>query len=343
MTYKTILVHVDSSKRCAARVDVAIRLARQFDSHLVALHALMPFDAPGYVIAEMSPAIIEAQRQAGANEIARAKSDFIRQASAAGLRNVEWRGTIDSSGEGIALHSRLADLATIGQAVAEMGPTIVEERRPVVSDAAARSESEFTRQVSAAGLRSVEWRGGADDPVDAMTLHARYADMVVIGQAKGADDSRVPLDLPERLVLGAGRPILIIPSVGSFSTIGKRVLVAWKPCREATRAVTDAIPLLREADNVQIMAVNPKSGEHGDVPGADIGLYLARHGVRVEVRTDHGAEIDIGNELLSRAADLDADLIVMGGYGHSRLREWALGGATRTILQSMTVPVFMSH
>jgi nucleotide-binding universal stress UspA family protein len=79
------------------------------------------------------------------------------------------------------------------------------------------------------------------------------------------------------------------------------------------------------------------------VAGADIGLYLARHGVRVEVKTDHGAEIDVGNELLSRAADLDADLIVMGGYGHSRLKEWVLGGATRTILESMTVPVLMSH
>lgn len=343
MTYKTILVHIDSGKRCAARVDVAIRLARQFDAHLVALHALMPFEPPGYVIAEMSPTIIEAQRLAAANETARTKSEFIRQASAAGLRDVEWRGTMDSPVEGIALHSRLADLATIGQAITEMGPTTIEELRPVPSDAIARSENEFTRQVSAAGLRSVEWRGGTDDPVDAMTLHSRYADLVVIGQAKGSDEFRVPLDLPERLVLAAGRPILIVPSVGSFATIGKRILVAWKPCREATRAVTDAIPLLLQADNVHIMAVNPQAGEHGAVPGADIGLYLARHGVRVDVKTDHGAEIDIGNELLSRAADLDADLIVMGGYGHSRLREWALGGATRTILESMTVPVLMSH
>jgi nucleotide-binding universal stress UspA family protein len=189
----------------------------------------------------------------------------------------------------------------------------------------------------------VEWRSAVEDLVDAMTLHARYADLVVIGQTDASENSHVPADFPERLVLAGGRPVLILPAVGSFATIGKRILVAWNPSREATRAVTDAIPLLQRADNVHVMAVNPKAGEHGSVPGADIGLYLARHGVRVEIKADHGAEIDVGNELLSRAADLDADLIVMGGYGHSRLKEWVLGGATRTILESMTAPVLMSH
>jgi nucleotide-binding universal stress UspA family protein len=276
MSYKTILVHVDPGKRSSARVEAAIRLARQFDAHLVALHVLMPFEPPGYVAVEMGPAIIEAQRAVAANDMA-------------------------------------------------------------------RTEAEFTKQVSAAGLRNVEWRTAIDDPVDAMTLHARYADLIVIGQRDASDDSHIPADFPERLVLAAGRPVLILPSVGNFATVGKRILIAWNPSREATRAVTDAIPFLQRADTVHVMAVNPKAGEHGAVAGADIGLYLARHGVRVEVKTDHGAEIDVGNELLSRAADLDVDLIVMGGYGHSRLKEWVLGGATRTILESMTAPVLMSH
>ena len=276
MSYKTILVHIDSGKRCPARVEVAIRLAQQHDAHLVALHAIPPFEPPGYVMAEMGPAIIEAQRAVAAKELA-------------------------------------------------------------------RTEVEFNKAVSAAGLRNAEWRSAVDDLVDAVTLHARYADLVVIGQTDASDDSKVPTDFPERLVLAAGRPVLILPAVGKFATIGKRILIAWNPSREATRAVTDAIPLLQRADNVHVMAVNPKAGEHGSVPGADIGLYLARHGVRVDVKTDHGAEIDVGNELLSRAADLDADLIVMGGYGHSRLKEWVLGGATRTILESMTAPVLMSH
>lgn len=276
MSYKTILVHVDSGKHCAMRVEAAIRLARQHDSHLVALHAIPPFEPPGYVMAEMGPAILDAQKHAAAVELA-------------------------------------------------------------------RSEAEFTKQAAAAGFTNIEWRTAIDDPVEAMTLHARYADLAVIGQADAADGSNAGADFPERLVLAAGRPVLILPSAGRFPTIGKRILVAWNPSREATRAVTDAIPLLRLADSVHVMAVNPKNGEHGNVPGADIGLYLARHGVRVEVKTDHGAEIDVGNELLSRAADLDADLIVMGGYGHSRLQEWVLGGATRTILESMTAPVLMSH
>ena len=276
MSYKTILVHVDGGKRCPARVDVAIRLARRYDAHLVGLHALAPFEPPGYVMAEMGPAIMEAQRLVAATEIARTESEFAKQASAAGLRNVEWRTAID-------------------------------------------------------------------DLIEAVTLHARYADLVVIGQTEAADDARVPSDFPEQLVLAAGRPVLMVPSAGSFPTLGKRILVAWNGSREATRAVTDAIPLLQQADDVHIMAVNPKAARHGAVPGADIGLYLARHGVRVEVKTDHGAGIDAGNELLSRAADLDADLIVMGGYGHSRLKEWVLGGVTRTILESMTAPVLMSH
>ena len=276
MSYKTILVHIDTGTRCSVRVDVAIRLAQQHDAHLVALHALAPFEPPGYVMAEMGPAMIDAQKHAAAAEIVRTEREFNEQASAAGLRNVEWRSAID-------------------------------------------------------------------DPVDAMTLHARYADLVVVGQSDIAEHSNMAMDFPQRLVLAAGRPVLILPSVGSFPAIGKRILVAWNASREATRAVTDAIPMLRLAENVSVMAVNPKGSEHGKVPGADIGLYLARHGVRVDVKTDHGAEIDIGNELLSRAADLDADLIVMGGYGHSRLKEWVLGGATRTILESMTAPVLMSH
>ncbi len=276
MGYKTILVHIDPGKRCAVRVDAAIRFAREHDAHLVALFAAAPFEPPGYVLAEMGAAVIEAQKRAA-------------------------------------------------------------------EKAMAQAEGEFTKQASAAGLRNIEWRTASDDPVDAMTLHARYADLAVIGQTDPSEGSNIAADFPERLVLAAGRPVLILPSAGRFPTIGKRILVAWSLSREATRAVTDAIPLLRLADAVHVMAVNPRRDEHGDVPGADIGLYLARHGVRVQVKTDQGAEIDVGNELLSRAADLDADLIVMGGYGHSRVKEWVLGGATRTILASMTVPVLMSH
>ena len=276
MNYKTILVHIDSGKRCATRVDVAIRLAIQHEAHLVGLYALVPFVLPGYLIAQAGREVIETQKNAAVKEMARA-------------------------------------------------------------------EAAFTKQSSNAGLSDIEWRSSLNDPVDAMAMHARYADLVVIGQSDPANDSGTALDFPERMVLSSGRPVLILPNIGSFPTIGKRVLIAWNASHEATRAVTDAIPLLRLADNVNVMAINPEHGVHGSVPGAEIALYLARHGVHIEVKTDHGAGIDVGNEILSRAADFAADLIVMGGYGHSRLKEWVLGGATLTILETMTVPVLMSH
>jgi nucleotide-binding universal stress UspA family protein len=141
----------------------------------------------------------------------------------------------------------------------------------------------------------------------------------------------------------AGRPVLVVPYIGPSGTLGKRVLLAWNATREATRAATDALPFLQAADEVLVVLVKPHSISHGEVPGADIGLYLARHGVHVKVETIEGVDIDAGNLLLSRAADLSSDLIVMGAYGHSRFSELVLGGVTRTMFESMTVPVLMSH
>ena len=107
--------------------------------------------------------------------------------------------------------------------------------------------------------------------------------------------------------------------------------------------MSDALPLLQRADAVELVAFDPRSGDHGEVPAADIALYLARHGVKASAARQSAPEVDIGAQILSRAADSSADLIVMGGYGHSRLRELVLGGATRSMLEAMTVPVLMSH
>jgi nucleotide-binding universal stress UspA family protein len=119
-------------------------------------------------------------------------------------------------------------------------------------------------------------------------------------------------------------------------------LVAWDGSRAATRAITDAIPFLRAAELVHVAIVNPTADQHADQSGTDFAAYLARHGVKLEVSV-HTTKIKVGSALLSMASDLNSDLIVMGGYGHSRLREMIMGGATRTILESMTVPVLMSH
>ncbi|MFN7087336.1 MAG: universal stress protein [Burkholderiales bacterium] len=220
---------------------------------------------------------------------------------------------------------------------------LIEFRKRAAAEQAARAEAVFARAVTLAGLTKTEWRTSTRDAVDAVTLHARYADLLVLGQPEAPRTSGVAAGFAEYVTLAAGRPVLMIPRAGSFATIGRRVLVGWNASREATRAITDAIPLLQQADVVQILAFNPRPDEHGALPGADIGLYLARHGVRVDVKVDHTKDIDVGNELLSRAADLDADLMVMGAYGHSRLKELVMGGASRTVIDTMTMPVMLSH
>jgi len=205
------------------------------------------------------------------------------------------------------------------------------------------AEALFAQRVAAAGVAKSEYRASAADALQVVPLHARYADLVVAGQPDEGDASGVEPDFVERLLLAAGRPVLVVPYAGDFADVGKRVLVAWNASREATRALTDSLPLLREAAAVHVIAFEPGGAPHGELPGADIGLYLARHGIKVTVSQQSAPDVDVGNQLLSRAADLDVDLVVMGAWGHSRLQELVMGGVTQTILRSMTVPVLMSH
>jgi nucleotide-binding universal stress UspA family protein len=276
MPYKTILVHVDNGKRSAVRLDIACRLAKLSDAHLIGLHALTVVKLPSY-------------------------------------------------------------------AMVEGGVQVREFHERMLSDSAVAAEALFKAAVKASGVEKVEWRKSRRDAIESVPVHGRYADVLVIGQPNETDASGVEPDFAERLLLAAGRPALVIPYAGNFPTVGTRVLVAWNASREATRALTDAIPILREAKQVDVIAFNPKDAPHGEVPGADIGLYLARHGIKVSVSQQTAEDVDVGNQLLSRAADLDSDLIVMGAYGQPRMKELILGGATRTILKSMTVPVLMSH
>lgn len=211
---------------------------------------------------------------------------------------------------------------------------------------AERARATFERQVQRHGPVQHEWRSQIGNPVDAVSLNARYHDLVVLGQ----DDPSRPVDgLPPgfagSVALGAGRPVLVLPHSGEYDSLGKRVLLAWNGRPEATRALTDALPLLQRASRVIVLVVNADSepGSHGQAPGSDIALYLARHGVRAEVLNQTVFGVDAGSVLLSSAADLEVDLMVMGAYGHSRLLERILGGTTQVLLDSMTVPVLMSH
>jgi nucleotide-binding universal stress UspA family protein len=218
----------------------------------------------------------------------------------------------------------------------------IEARR--LRENAERARHLFDSAVHAVGAPRVEWRAEEGDILGTARLHGRYFDLVVVGQGIDLDDPTGALNvLPEELALSIGRPVLVVPRYGTFVALGDRVLVGWNASREAARAVNDALPLLQRAQKVTVLSIDP--GDHPDqrIPGADIALHLARHGVNAVADQIRGADISVGDMLLSRAADLGADLIVCGAYGHSRLREMVLGGATRHLLQHMTVPVLMSH
>lgn len=193
--------------------------------------------------------------------------------------------------------------------------------------------------------RAIEWRADAGDPASVVNEHSRYADLIVLGQYDEEQTNDTTPDFIGRVIMGSGRPVLVVPYVGDFPTIGERPMIAWNASREAARAVSSALPLLRRAREVQVTTFNarPGRGGHGDVPGADIATFLARHGVKANVSGSTSREVDIGNQILSRADDFQSDLIVMGGYGHSRAFEFVMGGSTRTMLESMTVPVLFAH
>jgi nucleotide-binding universal stress UspA family protein len=203
----------------------------------------------------------------------------------------------------------------------------------------------FEAVARAEGVSSYEQRLANDDVDGGMALQARYSDLVIAGQTDrslAVPGSRY--DLPEYVLLNSPRPVLITPYAGCPGELAAHALLAWDASQEAARAATLALPLLKAAQQVTVVVFN---GHHdperfGERPGADIALYLARHGVRAEVLRQP-LNIDVGNGLLSLAADINAGVLVMGGYGHARYRELLLGGATATVLQSMTIPVLMAH
>jgi nucleotide-binding universal stress UspA family protein len=203
----------------------------------------------------------------------------------------------------------------------------------------------FSRMTVGKGPFTAEWRaekGPRVDPTAAVLEHGRCADLIVAGQTDPDWESSPLQDIAELLALGSGRPVLVVPYVGRYPAIGRNVVIAWKPGRESARAVFDSLPILKQAEQVQILAVDETGS--GDAAAAPIVAALARHGIKAAVRTSATAgDISVGDEILSRLADMGADLLVMGAYGHSRMREWAFGGVTRHIAGHMTVPTLFSH
>lgn len=207
-------------------------------------------------------------------------------------------------------------------------------------DPATEAEELFAERMARTDVLH-EWRFLQGNPVEVVTTCARYADITVVGQTD-KDDEAVIAGLVDNLVLDAGGPVLVWPYAGSFDTRAETVLLAWNGTREAKRALSDALPLLRQANNVIVFSIGTDDGTH--LPGAEASAHLARHGVKADARhRPASSDIAAADILLSAISDYSVDLLVMGAYGRHRLRELLLGGMTRDILRRMTVPVLMSH
>jgi nucleotide-binding universal stress UspA family protein len=279
MPFKTLIVHVDASRQAATRIALAARMAVIHEAHLV-----------GAAMTGISRIVFE--------------DNPIRPPDPVLIHHVE----------GLRDNARLA----------------------------LKNFEDIARQT---GVSSMESRLIDDDPASGMAIQTRYADLAVVGQFD-PDDPMPGLmsDFPASVFMEGVRPVLIIPFTAQSLQPFARVMIAWDASMSATRAVTGALPLLQAAADVDVVVFNasPQSEAHGELPGSDLAVYLARHGVTVNV-INRRTDIDIGNSLLSLCADQGSDLLVMGGYGHTRFREILLGGATRTVLESMTLPVLMAH
>ncbi len=278
---RSILMHLDDSPACAARLRAANAIGEALDANVTALYAVLPA--------------------------------FMQYAMA----------------------------YSAGAEMAPMMQTFEQERH-------ARTRALFDATVgsgTAKHLKRIEWTEGVGEPAASFAAQALVADLLVLGQHVEPADAPagVTSDFNESVLIASGKPALVVPAIYRCEPIGRIALVAWKPTREAARALSAALPFLQRAEQVHLVQWSEPDAGLDDAAGPDVEASLRRHGVTAIMHRDVAKSRDVGELLLSRAADLGADLLVMGCYGHSRAREWALGGASRSVLQSMTVPVLMSH
>jgi nucleotide-binding universal stress UspA family protein len=220
----------------------------------------------------------------------------------------------------------------------------IEASRAESRKAADEAITRFEKAAQLAGV-SFESRKLESTLVGAADLFgqlARRSDLAVVAQAEPNRSAGEEMII-EAALFQSGRPLIVVPYIQKGGHTLERVLVGWDGSRTAARAIGDAIPLLGRATAVELVTVATERAKRDEITGAAMGHHLARHGIKVEVKRLVAGDTDVANTILSHAADVGADFIVMGGYGHSRLREFILGGATRGILESMTVPVLMSH
>jgi nucleotide-binding universal stress UspA family protein len=231
-----------------------------------------------------------------------------------------------------------------GTVMGGIPPEFIESQRAESEKKARAAIARFEERAKRAGV-SAESRiltASVSGAADQLGRIGRRFDLVVVGQPER--ERATPDDvLDEGVLFDSGRPVIFVPFIQKAGLKLDRVMLCWDGSRAATRAIADAMPLLQKAKQVEIVIVASGRPKSDEVPGADLGQHLARHGLKVDVKRITSPDIDVPSTILSYAADSSADMIVMGGYGHSRLREFVLGGVTRGIFESMTVPVLMSH
>lgn len=207
-------------------------------------------------------------------------------------------------------------------------------------------QNSFLEQAAQAGIKA-DWRVPKGDTDTALGLHSRYCDLIIMSKGPASHHfSGFMLNLPEAVMMAAGRPVLMIPNFGTFDTIGERILYCWDQRREAARAFTDAAPLLRDCQQLAVLEVDRDEDALSaqDLRDDDFSRYCVSLGYPDPKRLQKSSEgFGVGHVILNTATDLASDLIVMGAYGHSRMRQWVMGGASRTLLSSMTVPVLLSN
>lgn len=244
---------------------------------------------------------------------------------------------------GLHVSSGLPIAGTIG---AQVPPEIIDQYIEYMREDAKAIEAAFARSVKGADVKT-EWRGPEEasagvDILAAISEQTRCADLVIVGQT---DAEQRAGELTTDIILAAGRPVLIVPATGKSGGLPGKAVIGWDGSREAARAAFDALPLLKRATAVSVVTV----GKGDDVKeavrngGVDLAEALVRHGVKAEVAMIAKGDSTAGQALIECVSSHDADLLVMGCYSHSRLRERLFGGATRHLLENMTVPVLMSH
>jgi len=231
-----------------------------------------------------------------------------------------------------------------GTVMGGIPPEFIEAQRAESDKRARAAVSRFEQAAKRAGVsfESLVISASISGAADRLGRLGRRFDLIVVGQPereKAVADEVVD----EGVLFDSGRPVIFVPFIQTAGLKLDRVMVCWDGSRAATRAIADSIPLLQKAKQVEIVLVASKGFKADEAPGADLAKHLARHGLDINLKRITSPDIDVASTILSYAADTSADMIVMGGYGHSRLREFVLGGVTRSILETMTVPVLMSH